>query len=39
MRLSNLRKDDLPQPEGPMMAVMLQVGMSRVMLRSAWKSP
>ena len=39
MRFMHLRKVDLPQPDGPMKAVILRGAMSRLTPVSAWKSP
>lgn len=39
IRLNSRRKEDLPQPEGPMMAVTALAGIARLMLRSAWNLP
>ena len=39
MRSSVLRNVDLPQPDGPMRAVMLFSGMSMQILVSAWWLP
>ena len=39
MRLRVLRKVLLPQPEGPMRAVMRFAGISMYMSLSAWLSP
>jgi len=39
MRLKVRSSVDLPQPDGPMKAVTLFSGMSRLMLLSAWKRP
>ena len=39
MRLKVRSRVDLPQPEGPMNAVTLRSGMSRLMFFSAWNAP
>jgi len=39
IRFSNLKKVDLPQPDGPMNAVTVLRSISIVMFFSAWKSP
>ena len=39
MRLRLRRSVDLPQPEGPMRAVIFRSSTSRLTLLSAWKSP
>ena len=39
MRFRHRSRVDLPQPEGPIRAVICRAGISRVMLFSAWKSP
>ena len=39
MRLKVRSKVDLPQPEGPIKAVTLLAGISRLMFFSAWKEP
>src|SRR6185437_9900335 len=39
MRLNTRSRVDLPQPDGPMIAVTRFSGMSRLMFFSAWKSP
>src|SRR5947209_20336036 len=39
MRLRQRTKVDLPQPEGPMMAVTWRAGISRVISWSAWVVP
>ena len=39
MRLNVRSSVDLPQPDGPMKAVTLPSGISRLMFFSAWKAP
>ena len=39
MRLTLRRKVDLPQPEGPIMEVMMPCLMSRLMSNRAWNVP